>query len=207
MFKKVKVKKRLRGCSIPEKVARNRNVIAQIPLHTQITGWPHSAVDYTDICDDVRDDYQLHLSKTPGAYTRLLEEVETMDLFYYDTASHVEVFANKLKDASLPQEMTFELYADPKPRTPKSLKAKDGHNDGEIILTYAKIADADSYVALIAEVIANHEAVWAFGGANSTTELVIPNQKKDTDYIIKLAYVNSEGVSEFSNPIPFRTRK
>ena len=207
MINKIKVLKTQEGKPLTDKVASCQNVVTQMPLHTQITNWPHTALVFGGLCQDILDDNQLYLAGDHAAYVRMKANEKLMDGMYYDTAAHVEIFANKLNDASLPISMGFNLYAVRKPKAPKTFSARDGNNLGDIFVTYARKLKVDSYVTEIAEVIAGQNPLYVLGGACSITFMVIPNKKPGTDYLIRLAYVTSSGLSQFSDPIPFHTRK
>ena len=207
MFQKIKVKKRIKEKNIMTKYGKNKLVITKMGEHEEIEDWPHTIVEYTAACKVVFDENELHLTGDKAATKRMREGEIIMDLYYYDTAKHIETIANKNNDPALPLSMGFELYAVRQPNAPKTFAATDGNNVGEIFVTYAKNHDADAYVAEIAEVIAEQEPLYVLGGASSIIFLVIPNKKPNTDYLIRLAYVDSSGLSHFSEPIPFRTRK
>ncbi len=207
MDRKIKVRVTLVPKNVMVKYAVNKNVVAKMPLHPQITGWPHTADEYDAVCEEVYKEAQLQLKGDRSATKRLHKAEDKMDLYYYDIASHVETYANKLKEASLPASMGLVLWATPKARKRKSFQAANGETEKSIVLTFPRNVDAAAYIAEIAEVIDGQEPYYELGGGNSTTIITIVNKKRNTDYLIRLSIINATGIIPYLNTISFHTRK
>ncbi len=201
----IKVRKSLGSINVGVKIIRNRNIVAQMPLHPSITNWPYDAADYKITCDDTEKEYILHLKGDKEATKRMYESASKMDLCYKATAGCVETYAIQQGDAAFPISMDFELYAEPKPRVPKSISIRNGNKKGDIFVEYPKLQGAAGYVSKIAEVIEDQNPVYVFAEACSITFMVIRETKPNTKYLIILAAMYASGTSPFSDPITFKT--
>ncbi|MEI6124825.1 MAG: fibronectin type III domain-containing protein [Bacteroidota bacterium] len=207
MKKIIRVLKSLRKMNFMVKLAHNRNIVTQLPLHTELTNLPITVVDYKAACDDGDKEYQLHLTGDREATKRMYEAEGTLDLYYSSTAAYVETVANQNNDPALPISLGFELYAERKPRAPKLVTARDGNDAGDIYVEYPKLQYAGAYISKIAEVIAGQEPVYTVAQSCTITLMVIHHCKPNTKYLICVAGVFASGIGPYSNPITFRTKE
>jgi len=207
MAERIKVRKSLGKVNILVKIERNRNILKQIPTHSELTDLPHTITVYTAVVDDVSANYTLHLRGDKEATIAMHEKEKIMDSYYYDTAAYVEIIANKNNDPCLPVSVGFEVYAAAKPRTKKGLAARDGNHQGEIFVSYPKLEEAVAYRCEMAEVIGSQDPKFDHAGACGTTFMAIQNVKPDTKFLVRICGIFAAEEGPFSDAIPFRTKE
>ena len=199
-----KVKLNIRDLSVPEKIARARQIVAAMtgntnfpapqPPLTQITAAVETLEESFDAAQVARQEAKARtatLNEKEAALIRLLSQV----------ASYVESVAGD--DESKIQSAAMEARSAPTSSgvlpAPEGLSATQGDHEGEVDLSWDKAEGARSYVI---EKSADPPTAtsWTHAGVSTRSQATADGLTSGARYWFRVAAVNAQGQSGWSNP-------
>ena len=199
-----KVKLNFKDLSIPEKIARARQIIAAM------TGNPNFPSPQPPLAQVTASIDQLETAHTAAqaarqeakARTTVVNDKEAeFDRAFSALAAHVESVSGG--DEGKIQSAAMDVRAPGAPGglpdTPEALNATQGDMDGEIDLSWDKVEGVRSYVI---EKSADPPTAtsWAHAAVSTRSQVTVDGLTSGTKYWFRVAAVKPRGQSGWSNP-------
>ena len=200
-----KVKLNFRQLSIPEKIARARQI------HAAMTGnarFPHPLPDLDDLNVNVNE---LEGRATAAQAARLEAKTRTaaqaqgeeaLDGLMSQLVSHVESVAGNDESIILGAGLEVRSPNTPatgEPEAPTALTATAGDHDGEIELSWDAVRGARSYVVERSPDPPTATS-WTHAAVSTRSSATIQGLNSGTRYWFRVAAVNAVGQSPWSSP-------
>ncbi|HJQ32837.1 MAG TPA: fibronectin type III domain-containing protein [Pyrinomonadaceae bacterium] len=200
-----KVKLNFRNLSIPEKLARARQVLAAMTNNARFPN-PHpdlselgAAIAELEAAADAAQAARLAAKQRTAALSQREDDV---DGFMSQMAAYVESVAGDDESVIYSAGLEPRGAATPAsgaPEAPDSLTATVGDHDGEIDLSWDTVRGARSYVI---ELTTNPQeaSAWKLAGVSPRSSFVVEGLASGTRYYFRVAAVTLNGQSPWSNP-------
>ncbi|HJQ34454.1 MAG TPA: fibronectin type III domain-containing protein [Pyrinomonadaceae bacterium] len=200
-----KIKLNFRQLSIPEKIARARQILAAM------TGNPHFPHPLPDL-----DDLRVNINELEGRLTaaqaarleakhrtaELAQGEDNVDGLVSQLVAYVESVAGD--DESVIYSAGLEVRGPNTPASsasdaPASMATTAGDHDGEIELSWDAVRNARSYV-IERSLDPPTETSWAHAAVSTRSSTTIQGLNSGTRYWFRVAAVTASGQSPWSNP-------
>lgn len=199
-----KVKLNLKGLSIPEKIARARQIVAAMTGNDNFPAPQPSLAQVTGGTNQLEAAYNAAQAARQEAKARtaaLNEQEEAVDLLLTQLAGHVESVGGD--NEQIIQSAGMDIRSAPTstgtPAVPVSLNATQGDMEGEIDLSWDKVERARSYlIEQSADPITSTS--WAHAAVSTKSQVTIDDLQSGTRYWFRVAAVGPQGQSGWSNP-------
>jgi hypothetical protein len=199
-----KIKLNLQRLTIPEKIARSRQIVAAMTGNDDFKTPQPTLQQVTDAVNELEAAFDAAQTARQEAKTRTLEQnqkEEAHDRLLTQLAGHVESASGgdekKIMGANMnlrsPQTPAGDLSA------PASLSASAGDRDGQIDLRWGKVERARSYVI---ERSADPPSVtsWTHAAVSTKSQATVGGLTSGTKYWFRVAAVGSNGQTPWSEP-------
>ncbi|HEY0320504.1 MAG TPA: fibronectin type III domain-containing protein [Pyrinomonadaceae bacterium] len=199
-----KVKLNIKGLSIPEKIARARQIIAAMTGNPNFLSPQPPLVQVASIIDELETAYdaaQAARQEAKARTTALNNKEGTTERTLSQLAGHVESVSGD-NDSKI-QSAGMDVRSAPTPSgtlpAPEGLNATQGDHDGEIDLAWDKVERARSYVI---EQSADPPTAtsWSHAAVSTKSQATIEGLQSGTKYWFRVAAVSPQGQSGWSNP-------
>jgi len=200
-----KVKLNFRGLSIPEKIARVRQIIAAMTGNAR---FPHPLPDLGDLSTNVNE-LEGRLTAAQAARqaakqrtAELAEGEANVDGLLSQLVAYVESVAGNDETAILSAGFDVRGPSTPasgEPEAPDSLTATAGDHDGEIDLSWESVRGARSY-AVERRPDTPADSPWTHAAVSTRSSTTIEGLTSGTRYWFRVAAVGAAGQSPWSNP-------
>lgn len=199
-----KVKLNIRGLSVPEKIARARQIIAAMTGNPNFPSPQPPLAQLTAAVDQLEADYaaaQAARQEARARTTAVNEAEEAVNRAFSTLGAHVESASGgdegKIQSAGMdvraPSTSSGVLDA------PETLNATQGDMEGEIDCSWDKVERARSYII---EVSADPptSTSWKHAAVSTRSQVTVSGLSSGTKYWFRVAAVSPQGQSAWSNP-------
>lgn len=200
-----KTKLSFRGLSIPEKVARGREIIKALTGNAHFSSPQPTLTAITTTIDALEDANQTAQAARQEAKTRTIQQNQKEDNFdqaFKRLAAYVESVSGD--DEELITSAGFDLRS---PATvsadlpaPQGLTATAGDHDGEIDLHWDRVNGARSYLIQRSTDPTAADS-WQQVAVSTRSSVTIEGLTSGTKYWFRVASIGSQGQSGWSNPV------
>lgn len=200
-----KTKLGLRNLSIPEKVARARQIVASLTGNADFPSPnPTLALLATaiDELETANDDVNATRQKARAATVVQREKEEVLDRLFAQLASYIENVSagdeEKILNAGLAvrDEGGFSRV---EPNAPADLSVTAGDQDGELDAQWDKVDRARSYIIQVSEDPPTPSS-WRQADVATRSQKTITGLTSGTRYWVRVAAVSASGQSAWSDP-------
>lgn len=199
-----KIKLNFRNLSIPEKVARARQVVTALTGNSNFSA-PHPTLAEvtaaTAALEEAANAAQAARLEAKGRTAAQGEREDELTQLMTQLAAHVESVAGgdeaKIMSAGLEtrSERTTDSTA---PAAPETLTATTGNHEGEIELSWDAVRGARSYV-IERSTNPQEASSWAQAGVAPRSSFIVEGLESGTRYYFRVAAVTLNGQSPWSN--------
>jgi len=201
-----KLKLNLRKLSVPEKLARAREIIAALTGNPDFPAPKPTLATATTITDDLETAQQEQQAAKRTAEAKTLARNEREDVFdrtFSQLAAHVESVAGDnerlIKSAGM-DTRAAAVSSNAPPDAPQSLNITGGDADGEIDLSWEPVDGAKTY-----QIEQSPDPVtatsWSHADVTTKSKITIDGLKSGTRYWFRVAAVGTNGQGVWSNPV------
>ena len=199
-----KVKLNIKDLSVPEKVARARQIVTALTGNPNFPSPQPTIAQTTTAIDDLEDAYATAQAARQAAKTSttfLNDKEETLDRTLTRLASHVESVSGD--DEQKIQSAGMDIRSAPTGASdlpaPDGLNATQGDHDGEIDLSWNRVERTRSYlIERSADPPSNTS--WTQAGVSTKSSTTIDGLTSGTKYWFRVAAIGPLGQSGWSNP-------
>lgn len=199
-----KVKLNIKGLSVPEKIARARQIVAAMTGNDNFPTPQPSLAQVTGSTNELEAAYNVAQAARQEAKARttiLNEREEAVDRILFQLAAHVESVSGD--NEQLIQSAGMDIRSAPTSTgalpAPEALNATQGDIEGELDLSWDKVAKARSYVIeQSADPITSSS--WSHAAVSTKSQATIGGLQSGTKYWFRVASVGTQGQSGWSNP-------
>jgi hypothetical protein len=201
----MKVKLNLRKLSVPEKVARARQMISALTGNPDFPTPSPTLAAATAVTDDLAQAFQDQEVAKQVAATKTAAKNELEDIFdrtFSQLGSYVESVAGdneKLIKSAGMDTRAASVASGGKPGTPISLNITNGDADGEIDLSWDPVPSAKSYVIEMS-LDPPTATSWKHSGVSTKSSQTVNGLVGGTRYWFRVAAVGTGGQSGWSDP-------
>ena len=201
-----KIKLNLRRLSVPEKLARGREIITALTGNADFPAPKPTLATVTTITDDLETAQQEQQAAKRTAVTKTIARNEREDAFdrtFTQLAAHVESVAGDnerlIMSAGMDTKDASVSSAAP-PDAPQLLNITGGDADGEIDLNWEPVDGAKTY-----QIEQSPDPVtatsWSHADATTKSKATIDGLTSGTRYWFRIAAVGTNGQGAWSNPV------
>jgi hypothetical protein len=201
-----KIKLNLRKLSVPEKIAKAREIITALTGNADFPAPKPTVVAVTTITDDLETAQQDQQAAKRTAVLKTLARDEREDLFdrtFTQLAAYVESVAGDnerlIKSAGMDTRAPA-VSSDAPPDAPQALHITGGDADGEIDLSWEPVDGAKTY-----QIEQSPDPVtatsWSHASATTKSKATIDGLTSGTRYSFRVAAVGTNGQGAWSNPV------
>lgn len=200
-----RVKLNLRNLSVPEKVARGREIIASLTDNPDFPTPSPTIAMLTTVTNDLAAAFQEQELAKQQAATKTAAKNEKEDVFdriYSQSAAYVESVAGDNETLIRSAGMATRAPAvstSSKASTPASLNPTNGDADGEVDLSWEPVSGAKSYVIQSSNDPPTDKS-WTHAGVSTKSSWTASGLTSGTRYWFRVAAVGSGGQSGWSDP-------
>lgn len=200
-----KVKLNFRSLSVPEKVARGREIIAALTGNSDFPTPTPTLAMLTTVTDDLATAFQEQELAKQQAATKTAAKNEREDVFdrtFSQSAAYVESVAGDNETLVRSAGMATRAPAvatSGKASTPMSLNVTNGDADGELDLGWEPVSGAKSYVIEISLDPPTKDS-WRHVGVSTKSSWTATGLNSGTRYWFRVAAVGTGGQSGWSDP-------
>ncbi len=200
-----KVKLNIRNLSVPEKVARGREIIASLTANPDFPTPTPTLAMLTTVTDDLATAFQEQEVAKQQAATKTAaknEREEVFDRIFSQSAAYVESVAGDNETLIRSAGMATRAPAvssSGKASTPNSLNVTNGDADGELDMGWEPVPGAKSYVIEISFDPPTKDG-WRHAGVSTKASWTATGLVSGTRYWFRVAAVGSGGQSGWSDP-------
>jgi hypothetical protein len=199
-----KIKLNLQRLTIPEKIARTRQIVAAMTGNDDFKTPQPTLTQITDAANELEAAFDAAQTARQEAKTKTLEQnqvEEAHDRLLTQLAGYVESASGgdekKIMGANMdlrsPQTPAGDLGA------PTSLSASAGQRDGEIDLRWGKVERARSYV-IERSADPPTPTSWAHAAVSTKAQATVGGLTSGTRYWFRVAAVGPNGQTPWSEP-------
>jgi fibronectin type III domain protein len=200
-----KVKLNMRNQSVPEKVARGREIIAALTENPDFPTPTPTIATLTAVTNDLATAFQEQEVAKQQAATKTAAKNEKEDIFdrtFSQSAAYVESVAGDnqtlIRSAGMATRSVAVSSAG-KASTPVSLNTTNGDADGEVDLSWEPVSGAKSYVIEISNDPPTDKS-WTHAGVSTKSSWTASRLTSGTRYWFRVAAVGTGGQSGWSDP-------
>ncbi|MBD0373266.1 MAG: fibronectin type III domain-containing protein [Pyrinomonadaceae bacterium] len=199
-----KVKLNFRGLSVPEKIARARQIVTAMTGNPNFPSPQPTLAQVNSSIDELEEAHataQAARQAAKASTTALNNKEEAFDRTLSQLAGHVESISGD--DEQKIQSAGMDVRSTPTPvgelPAPETLNATQGDQEGEIDLAWDKVTGARSYVI---ERSADPPTAtsWSHAAVSTKSQVTIGGLTTGTKYWFRVAAVGPQGQSGWSNP-------
>jgi hypothetical protein len=198
-----KIKLNFGRLSIPEKIARARQIIAALTGNTNFTSPHPTLAEMTAAIDSLKtaDDDAQAARRTAKRLTAARDhEEDDLDQLVTQLVGYVESVSGG--DEALIMSAGLETRSDPTtdtsaPDAPETLATTTGNHDGEVELSWDTVRGARSYV--IERTTDPQAGPWTHAGVTPRSSLIVEGLESGKRYYFRVAAVTLNGQSPWSN--------
>lgn len=201
-----KLKLNLRKLSVPEKIARGREIITALTGNTNFPSPKPTLAAVTTVTDDLETAQQEQLAAKRTAVLKTMARDEKEDLFdstFTQLAAHVESVAGdneQLINSAGMDTRAPAVSSNAPPDAPQFLHITGGDADGEIDLNWEPVDGAKTY-----QIEKSPDPVtatsWTHAAATTKSKVTIDGLTSGTRYSFRIAAVGTNGQGAWSNPV------
>jgi hypothetical protein len=186
--------------AIPEKVARGRNVIAEMTDNPKFPS-PDVSLDALKEDTDTLEMRSLNAMNGGKENTVLLHQAEDVwDADMRTMARYVERIAGE--DPSVVLSAGFSLAKQPIPAQRSEFSAEAGKTSGSVFLRRQAIPGAKSYIwQFCINALPETEDGWKIAQVTGKASVELTDLEPVTKYWFRVASVSSQGTSDYNDPI------
>ena len=199
-----KVKLNFRRLSVPEKLAKARQIIAALTDNPRFTNPVPPLPTLTAGVNDLEGAYttaQADKQSWRSSVDVQTAKEDAFDQLFSQCASYVESVAGA--DESVISSAGMDLKSaggsPTLPDAPTSLDVTMGDHDGELDLSWDPVSNAKSYL-IQRSVDPNNAASWAHAGTSTKSSTTIDGLTSGTRYWFRVCAVGALGQSGWSDP-------
>lgn len=201
-----KIKLNLRKLSVPEKIARGREIITALTGNANFPAPKPTLAAMTTITDDLETAQQDQQAAKRTAVLKTIardEKEDLLDSTFVQLAAYVESVAGDnerlIKSAGMDTRAPA-VASDAPPDAPQSLNITGGDADGEIDLSWEPVDGAKTY-----QIEQSPDPVtatsWSHASATTKSKATIDGLTSGTRYSFRIAAVGTNGQGAWSNPV------
>jgi hypothetical protein len=201
-----KLKLNLRKLSVPEKVARGREIIADMTGNTNFPSPQPALATAKTVTDDLETAQQEQQIAKHAAAAKTAERNDKEDIFdrtFNQLAAHVESVAGDDEQKIRSAGMDTRAPAGPSGGTldaPGSMNVTGGDADGEIDLSWEPVDGAKTY-----QIEQSPDPItatsWKSASATTKSKATVGGLISGTRYWFRVAAVGTGGQGAWSNPV------
>jgi len=199
-----KVKLNLRGLSIPEKLARGRQIVAAMTGNANFPTPQPTLAAITTAINDLDAAFNATQAARQEAKARTNDQnlkEASLDQVLTQLAAHVESVSGE--DESLIMSAGLDVRSPNssvgEAQTPEGLTATAGDHDGEIDLQWNRVDGARTYAIERSPDPPTAES-WKHETVSTRSSVTIQGLTSGTKYWFRVASINAQGQSGWSNP-------
>lgn len=199
-----KVKLNTKDLSVPEKIARARQIVAAMTGNANFPAPQPTLAQIIAGIDELQtayDDAHAARQEAKARTTALNEKEETLDRTLSQMTAYVESIAGD--DVEKIQSAGLDVRSTASPSgtlsAPESLNASQGDMEGEIDLHWDRVERARSYVIEQSADPAT-DVSWKHAAVSTRSQATIDGLTSGAKYWFRVAAVSPQGQSGWSNP-------
>lgn len=199
-----KIKLNFGNLSIPEKIARARQMVTALTGNADFASPQPPLADVTSTIDDLETAYSDTLVARQEAKTRTSaqnQKEEDFDRAISRLASYVESASSgdETKIKSVGMDVRATATSTEQLDLPAALAATAGDREGEMDLQWDKVAHARSYV-IQSSIDPPTSSSWQHQAVSTKSRVTIEGLTSGTKYWFRVAAVGANGQSGWSDP-------
>jgi hypothetical protein len=199
-----KIKLNLKSLSMPEKIARARQIVTALTNNKDFTAPQPPLAQVTaaiDVVEQLNNDVQATRAAAKAKTSELNQQEAALDRVLTQLAAYVESVSgdDEAKIISAGMEARAPRSASSDLSAPTNLAASAGDHDGEIDLQWDKVARARSYVVEQSPDPPT-DTTWTNSTVVVKSQATIEGLTSGKKYWFRVASVGASGQSGWSNP-------